>query len=375
MKVYEQSPDSAIYFLAGSLPAEGYLHLRQFSLFGMICRLENNILKNFAMDVLTDPKPAKNSVFQQIQELCIMYQLPDAILLLHNPPPKSKFKSLYRAKVYEHWHKKLTTESSNLSSLRFLDPRFLSLSKPHPIWSSLTGNPYEARAAKIQALFFTGRYRTEKLCRFWSSNINGFCLQKSCIEFEIIEDLTHVLLHCSAMIETRRRLYLFTNSILQDTPLLGPILDAYLFLNENDDIAMQFLIDCSVLPLVIQAKQLFGDSILEKLFKITRTWCFSIHKSRMVMLGRNVTWCLRYLLFSQSRPQFFTSKVLTLIKHKCLLVRTINLEIYILATEKHLQRYTIFRSFNNLQFSWFLKKIIPQLWLQISLPRKMSQRH
>ena len=198
MKVYEHSPDSAIYFLAGSLPAEGYLHLRQFSLFGMICRLENNILKHLAIDLLTGHKPPKNSVFLQIQQLCSLYHLPDAISLLNNPPTESKFKSLYRAKVYEYWHAKLTTESSNLSSLRFLDPRFLSLTKPHPIWSSLTGSPYEARAAKIQALFFTGRYRTEKLCRFWSSNVNGFCLQKSCIDLEIVEDLTHVLIHCPA---------------------------------------------------------------------------------------------------------------------------------------------------------------------------------
>ena len=37
-----------------------------------------------------------------------------------------------------------------------MDPRYLSLSSPHPIWCSLDGNPYQAEAASIQALFLSG---------------------------------------------------------------------------------------------------------------------------------------------------------------------------------------------------------------------------
>ena len=226
------------------------------------------------------------SVFQQVKHLCELYDLPDALSLLLHPLPKDKYKSICRLQVYEYWHKKLTNESLSLSSLQFLDLRYHSLSQPHPLWTTLSGNPYEVKAARIQALFLSGRYRTEKLCRYWSSNSNGFCLQKSCFNSEIVEDSKHIILHCPALNDQRRRLLEYTYSLLHNMPLLGPILEAYLFGNIDDDILMQFLLDCSVLPLVITAKQLFGDIILAKLFKMTRTWCFSLHKARLRLLGR-----------------------------------------------------------------------------------------
>ena len=37
---------------------------------------------------------------------------------------------------------------------------------------------------------------------------------------------------------------------------------------------------------VISAKQKYGDYILNEAFRLTRTWCFVIHKARMKMLGR-----------------------------------------------------------------------------------------
>ena len=285
MKTFDCTPDCAIYFLAGLLPAEGYLHLRQLSLFGMVSRLENNVLKDIAIKILSSALPLMKSVFQHVRQLCLLYKLPDALTQLKNPLPKAKFKTICRLQVYEYWHAKLSFEATNLPSLRYLDPRYLSLSSPHPLWTSLNGNPYEAKAARIQALFLTGRYRTEKLSRYWSSNRNGFCLQHSCSSLGIIEDRTHILLHCQALNETRSRLSLFTTRLLQDLPLLGPIIDAYLY-SDDDAVRMQFLLDCSVQPMVIAAKQLFGSIVLERLFKLTRTWCFSLHKSRLKLLGR-----------------------------------------------------------------------------------------
>ena len=289
MKIHERTPDPAVYFLAGSLPAEGFLHLRQLSLFGMVCHLEDNILKDLAIKLLESPLPSMKSVFLQIRDLCNLYHLPDALYLLRNPLPKNKFKSLCRSNVYEFWHNNLTSETSALSSLMYLRPSYLSLMRPHPIWTSLNSNPYESKAARIQALFHTGRYRTEKLCRFWSSNSNGYCLQDTCLPLNIVEDLTHLLVHCPALNETRRRLSSFSYTLLSDMPLLGPILDAYLFNSDNDDLTVQFLVDCSVLPLVISCRQLLGNAVLEKLFKLTRTWCYSLHKSRCKGLGRPIS--------------------------------------------------------------------------------------
>ena len=285
MKLFDRTPDCAIYFLSGSIPVEGMLHLRQLSLFSMICHLDDNILKELAFYSLVCSTAATKSWFQQIRNLCIKYNLPDALHLLSYPLPKEKFKNMCKLNVLEFWRVKLTNEARNLPSLRFLNTSFLSLSSPHPIWTSLDGNPFQAKAACIQALFLSGRYRTEKLCRFWSSNKAGYCLLEPCNSQKILEGRKHVLLHCFSFSDNRRRLVNMVSSIVAHMPALSPIFDKYLY-QDNDDLTMQFLLDCSSLPLVIAARQFHGDIVYRLLFKFTRTWCQSIHRSRLKLLGR-----------------------------------------------------------------------------------------
>ena len=79
MRIYDRTPDPALYFLAGSLPAEGYLHLHQLSIFGMVCRLENNVLKDLATAILKSALPSMKSVFQNIYDSfvsCIIFLMP-----------------------------------------------------------------------------------------------------------------------------------------------------------------------------------------------------------------------------------------------------------------------------------------------------------
>ena len=56
------------------MPAEATLHLKQLTLFGMICRLPDNILNKIACEALliSDDK----SLFGQIRPLCFKYALP-----------------------------------------------------------------------------------------------------------------------------------------------------------------------------------------------------------------------------------------------------------------------------------------------------------
>ena len=287
MKLREKTPDCAVYFLAGSLPGQAVLHLRQLSLFLMICHLKDDILHSLARSTLIKSKPSANSWFQGIRGLCIQYQLPHPLILLDSPPPKTVFKKLCKEKVLEFWHARLTMEAAALPSLRYLRPHFLSLSSPHPIFTSLDGNPYQARAAKIQALFLSGRYCTERLCRFWSGNKGGFCLLDSCRNLCIVEDLEHIILQCTGLNETRRRLVRFTTDYIAAHPIISDIVQAYLY-SHIRKVVMQFIIDCSVLPMVISAYQTNGPLIHSHLYKITRTWCRSLHRDRLKSLGRYI---------------------------------------------------------------------------------------
>ena len=58
------------------------------------------------------------------------------------------------------------------------------------------------------------------------------------------------------------------------------------FLNATVTEFCQFLLDCSVLEPVIDAKELYGDEVITHLFNITRTWVYTLHKERMKRLGR-----------------------------------------------------------------------------------------
>ena len=250
----------------------------------MICSLDDNVLKFLAKDILIQAKSSAKSWIQDVRDLTIQYQLPHPLLLLENSLPKDKFKQLCKQKVLEYWHEKLSRDAA-LPSLEYLQPSSLSLSHPHPIFSSLDGNPYQAQASRIQALFLTGRYRSERLCRFWSTNKNGVCLLEPCRSQELFEDVHHIILRCSGLTAVRRRLLTFTREYAADKPVLKEIVETYLC-SDNDDLRMQFIIDCSVLPLVISSYQLHGPIIHQQLFKITRTWCRSLHVARMKALGR-----------------------------------------------------------------------------------------
>ena len=77
----------------------------------------------------------------------------------------------------------------------------------------------------------------------------------------------------------------FTKKYIADNPVLKPIVESYLF-SEDETLLMQFLMDCSVLPLVITTYQEYGAIIHQDLFRISRTWCRSVHVARLKALGR-----------------------------------------------------------------------------------------
>ena len=250
----------------------------------MISRLDQNILRTIAVDMLVEAKTTSFSWFQQIRNICLQYQLPHPLRILENPPTKLVFKKLCKLKVIDFWRKELQLKAERLDSLKYFKPEFLSLTTPHPIFTSLNGNPYENQKAKIQSRFISGRYRTERLCRFWSSNKAGICLLDSCRHQHIPEDLDHILFSCDGLSDTRTRLLEFTSKYVADKLILKPIIDAYLYASR--DLFCQFIVDCSVLPPVISLYQMYGPTIHEHLYHITRTWCHSLHRDRLRHLGR-----------------------------------------------------------------------------------------
>ena len=65
-KLPTNTPTTFVLFLGGSLPGKAILHQRQLSLFGMICRLPDNVLHTIAREKLNYVKKSMKSWFTTV---------------------------------------------------------------------------------------------------------------------------------------------------------------------------------------------------------------------------------------------------------------------------------------------------------------------
>ena len=288
-KLIKKTPRPVIYFLAGSLPGTALLHLRQLSLFGMITRLPGSILNSMARSTLVCDKPSTRSWFHQIREICLLYGLPSPLSLLDFPPTKCSFKSLSKRHVQSYWEELLQLEASELPSLSYFHPEVMSLSSPHPMWTSAGSNPFEISKAVIQARMLSGRYPSDYLSRHWTKNKLGNCLLPLCHGNNVPGTLEHILLHCPSLAQCRQTILSLANSVSAEDRITKMIFHGILE-DPNQNTMMQFLLDCSALMCVQDAIHLYGSQVLVNLFYISRSWCYGIHRARCSMLG---LWCFR----------------------------------------------------------------------------------
>ena len=250
----------------------------------MIARLgPTNILHNHGRHILLsgqEDHPCK-SWFLNLRKLSQQYGLQDPLLVLQSPATKTIWKKLCKSKVTDWWEKKLRAEAELLqnASLLHFKPAFMSLSSPHPLWTS-AGSPYEVGKAVIASQMLSGRYRTDRLTRHWNiSNPDGLCRLPGCLNQE--GSLEHILLCCPALSEARSRIVSLISAFLVSRQELFPII--YHYTIENEGFLLQFLLDPSCLPLVISTNQNYPDTLKHCLY-LARTWCYSIHLSRSKLL-------------------------------------------------------------------------------------------
>ena len=270
MKLPDKCPDSVIYFLAGSLPLLAHIHKKQLNIFGMITRLPQNILFKLAEKILSAEPDTTKSWFISIRHLCTLYNLPSPLQLLSKPLSKAAFKSQITKKVLDHWQEDLRKEAYPKTSLIFFKPNFMSLSSPHPLWTSCSSNPFETNKALVQATLVSGRYRSDYLSRHWNQqNPLGFCLL--CPGKFLFGTVQHLLLHCEALSDKRTRLIELWSAHADEDGHLHSLLKE--LLQSKPDILVQFLLDPSVIPqsVAMCQQKLFT---LSSLYYLTRTWCY-----------------------------------------------------------------------------------------------------
>ena len=283
LKLHSKTPEPVIFFLAGRLPGEAQLHLKQLSLFGMICRLPGSILHNIAVQLLTTHSQSSKNWFSDIRNICFQYNIPHPLTLLHDPPSKEVFKRLCKTNVTDFWQKKLRDHSQKLEekSLRYFKPQFMSLSKPHPMlsWASTS---YQVNKCVVVSRMISGRFRCGSLLRHFFKDVSGLCDLCG----EEVEDLPHILLpRCPCLLEHAQQLLKFAFDALSSSEQATTIFTNIIY-SEDDQKKVQLFLDPSVIPEIIFENQMKNNDILHLFLNITTTWCYSMNRTRNKLLGK-----------------------------------------------------------------------------------------
>ena len=118
--------------------------------------------------------------------------------------------------------------------------------------------------------------------RFWSpSNRSGLCLLcKHLFNIQHVNSIETFLLSCPSLSVVRSQLQESFTIFCQNNPELSQTVENCLASQP-----MQFILDCSVIDSVILEVQTYGPKVLFKLFKLTRNFCFVMHKNRLQLLS------------------------------------------------------------------------------------------
>ena len=264
-----------MFFLAGVLPGEATLHLKQLTLFGMLCRLPGNILHRIAREILTCSSQSDKNWYANVRDLCFQYNLPHPLVLLSQPQSKESFKRLIKSQVTDFWQSKLRAHAASLPSLRYFKPQFMSLSSPHQMWSTATDS-YSVNKTVTVARMLSGRYRCGSLLRHFSKSVSGTC---ELCEHDV-ETIEHILLpECPQLLENKEHVLNYSRKKLKNYPECLRLFN-FAISSKNPTLTTQFLLDPTVLPEVIHSNQK-DNTVIPQLLLVTSTWCYSMHRARL----------------------------------------------------------------------------------------------
>ena len=170
------------------------------------------------------------------------------------PRTKENFKTLLKFNIVQYWQEHLRSKVRNnekeMSSLKYFHPQFMSLLRPHPILTT-AANSYDTNKLIIQLRMLSGRYRVGSLLKHFSPTNSGICELCGLEE----ETLSHLLLpRCPLLGERREHLITYSRNILKRSVICTQIFDQTLA-DSNEELFVQFVLDCSIIPAVIRATQ------------------------------------------------------------------------------------------------------------------------
>ena len=274
-RLHEKTPRGVVYLLAGSLPPEALLHMKQLSLFSMISRRPDDPLHKHGRYILKHCSKSSHSWFYQVKDILDKYGFRDPLFYLDYPLQKTIFKQQVKTSITIYWQNVLVQECKGLRSLKYFRPELYSLQKPHYMWTTSAGKPYETSKATILAKMISGRFRSEMFCRHFSKdNKLGNCSAPGC--FNVPGTLEHILVTCPYLEQVRERM---VTMCLENT-VMFPSLHQLIrdVLTSNEEVKAQFFLEPLAFPLVRHEANVIGPQFIMTVGYITRTFVFNMNR-------------------------------------------------------------------------------------------------
>ena len=150
------------------------------------------------------------------------------------------------------------------------------------MFTTCSTNPFETNKSTCQAALVSGRFKTDLLSRHWvKDNPDGLCVL--CPGLNIPGSLEHFMVTCSTLMPVRITILNYWYSYSEEDDILRKLLITKL--RSPMQTLLQFLIDPSVDSDVIWGvqKKLIN---LEEIFKLTRSWCYSLNRKKLQITGK-----------------------------------------------------------------------------------------
>ena len=181
----------AIYLLLGELPIDAEIDIRILTLYGAICRAEDNkTLRNLASRQLCLEN--KYSWFQEIIHIAFKYNI-NLSHTIEAPWRKNAWKDYVTDAVKTYWLKQLLESAAEKSSTKWMDLSNAINHNPHPMWIACKKSPRMVPAAVTRARLLTATYPVQQRL----NKIKNGSESKLCPLCHMVpEDIHHFVLKC-----------------------------------------------------------------------------------------------------------------------------------------------------------------------------------
>ena len=213
------------YLILGALPIEATLHIRTLHLLGRIATNKDSILAQIGYRQLSLKDTASNSWYIYCVKIAGKYGLPQIHDVFDGTVSPSRWRHLVKKTIQDHWEKALLSDAATKSTLA------------HIHISALT-------RARIKSRLLTGTYTLQSSrAKFNKNSVDPTCP----LCHTGTEDVTHMLIMCSALQDTRLRLLpnlleLVIDTTAREELVRNPVALTFAILDSNYSLAEGIII-------------------------------------------------------------------------------------------------------------------------------------